>query len=263
MVPPARRRDLSVIHRYPMLEIAHLSKRYGETIALDDASVAFRAGTIHTIMGENGSGKSTLVKLLSGIVSPDRGEIRVDGASFSGRNPATFQAKGFATVFQEVLIAPERSVTDNVLLGRDGIVSRKVPRAERRETARAALALCTPLAVDLDIEAGYLPLATQQLVVLARALVRKPRILILDEVTAALDFTDRETVFSLMERLASEGCLILFISHRMDEVMRLSSRITILRSGKVVETLDRADATPELLLARMAPEIVAERAHHG
>ncbi len=246
-----------------MLEIANLSKRYGETVALDGASVSFAAGSIHTIMGENGSGKSTLVKLLSGIVLPDRGEIRLDGVPFSGRSPAAFQARGFATVFQEVLIAPDRTVTDNVLLGYDGIVSRRMPRSARREAARDALALCTPLGVDLDAEAGDLPLATQQLVVLARALVRKPRILILDEVTAALDFTDRETVFRLMERLAAEGCLILFISHRMDEVMRLSSRITVLRSGKVVETLDRADATPERLLSRMAPEIVAERAHHA
>jgi ribose transport system ATP-binding protein len=244
-----------------MLEIANLSKRYGETVALDGASVSFAAGSVHTIMGENGSGKSTLVKLLSGIVLPDRGEIRVDGQPFAGRNPRAFQARGLATVFQEVLVAPDRTVTDNVLLGHDGLAHRRLPRGARRRTARDALALCTPTTVDPDAEAGHLPLAIQQLVVLARALVRKPRILILDEVTAALDFTDRETVFTLIERLAREGCLILFISHRMDEVLRLSHRITILRSGKVVETLDRADATPELLLARMAPEILAERAH--
>ena len=244
-----------------MLEIANLSKRYGETVALDGASVAFSAGTVHTIMGENGSGKSTLVKLLSGIVMPDRGEIRVDGRPFDGRTPRAFQARGLATVFQEVLVAPDRTVADNVLLGFDGLARRRLPRNARRATARDALALCTPTTVDPDVEAGHLPLAIQQLVVLARALVRKPRILILDEVTAALDFTDRETVFTLIERLAGEGCLILFISHRMDEVLRLSHRITILRSGKVVETLDRADATPELLLARMAPEILAERAH--
>ncbi len=244
-----------------MLEIANLSKRYGETVALDGASVAFSSGTVHTIMGENGSGNSTLVKLLSGIVLPDRGEIRVDGRPFAGRNPRAFQDAGFATVFQEVLVAPDRTVTDNVLLGYDGLAHRRLPRNRRRDTARDALALCTPTIVDPEVEAGHLPLAIQQLVVLARALVRKPRILILDEVTAALDFTDRETVFTLIERLALEGCLVLFISHRMDEVLRLSHRITILRSGKVVETLDRADATPELLLARMAPEILAERAH--
>ncbi len=112
-----------------------------------------------------------------------------------------------------------------------------------------------------QFEAGTLPLATQQLIVLARALVRRPRILILDEVTAALDFNDREIVFSLIERLAREGSLVLFISHRMDEVLRLSHRITILRGGRVVETLDRAQATPEMLLARMAPEILGERRH--
>ena len=115
--------------------------------------------------------------------------------------------------------------------------------------------------IDLDVDAGVLPLATQQLVVLARALTGKPRILILDEVTAALDFNDREIVFTLIETLAREGCLVLFISHRMDEVMRLSDRITILRSCKVVETLDRDAATPELMLALMAPEIVEEREH--
>jgi ribose transport system ATP-binding protein len=246
-----------------MLEIRNLSKRYGETVALDDALISFSAGSVHTIMGENGSGKSTLVKLLSGVVSPDRGEILVDGARFSGRDPIAFQAKGFATVFQEVLIAPDRSVTDNILLGYDRPFRRNLPRNARRQTAADTVARCARTAIDLDIDAGVLPLATQQLVVLARALVRKPRILILDEVTAALDFNDRETVFTLIESLARDGCLVLFISHRMDEVLRLSDRITILRSGKVVETLDRAAATPELLLARMAPEIVEERQHHG
>lgn len=246
-----------------MLEIANLSKRYGETIALDGASVVFSGGTVHTVMGENGSGKSTLVKLLSGVVAPDRGEILVDGAPFDGRSPSAFQAKGFATVYQEVLIAPDRNVTDNILLGYDRPFRRNLPRAARRQTAADTLSRCARTVIDLDVEAGALPLATQQLVVLARALVRRPRILILDEVTAALDFNDRETVFSLIEGLARDGCLVLFISHRMDEVMRLSDRITVLRSGRVVETIDRADATPELLLARMAPEIVEERRHHG
>jgi ribose transport system ATP-binding protein len=246
-----------------MLEIANLSKRYGETVALDDASVAFSAGTVHTVMGENGSGKSTLVKLLSGVVAPDSGRIVVDGAPFAGRSPSAFQAKGFATVYQEVLIAPDRNVTDNILLGYDRPFRRNLQRGSRRQTAADTLSRCARTAIDLDIEAGALPLATQQLVVLARALVRKPRILILDEVTAALDFNDRETVFTLIEALARDGCLVLFISHRMDEVLRLSDRITILRSGRVVETFDRVDATPELLLARMAPEIVEARQHHA
>lgn len=244
-----------------MLEIANLSKRYGETTALDDASVSFSAGTVHTIMGENGSGKSTLVKLLSGVVMPDRGRITVDGMPFGGRHPSAFQARGFATVFQEVLVAPDRSVTDNILLGYDGPFSRRMPRGSRRHAVTDILSRCARTVIDLDVEAGSLPLATQQLVVLARALIRRPRILILDEATAALDFNDREIVFTLIESLARQGCLVLFISHRMDEVMRLSHRITILRGGRVVETLDRADASAERLLASMAPEIVEERRH--
>src|SRR5262245_22075651 len=105
-----------------MLDIEGVSKRYGGTVALSDASIAFRAGTIHTILGENGSGKSTLVKLLSGIVEPDGGTIRLNGETLAGKTPAAFQEKGIATVFQEVLIAPDRSVTDNILLGLDGLI---------------------------------------------------------------------------------------------------------------------------------------------
>lgn len=244
-----------------MLEVQGISKRYGETVALSDATIAFRAGTIHTILGENGSGKSTLVKLLSGIVRPDGGTILFDGKSFSGKQPADFQAAGFATVFQEVLIAPDRSVTDNILLGMDGLLTRTIPRSQRRQRAVDVLARFAKTPVSPEALAGQLPLAAQQLVVLARAVVRNPRVLILDEVTAALDFADREAVFALMRQLAADGSLILFITHRMDEVMGLSDRISILRGGKVVRTEERGASTPAELLKAMAPQTAAELAH--
>ncbi|TIU09059.1 MAG: sugar ABC transporter ATP-binding protein, partial [Mesorhizobium sp.] len=152
-----------------MLEVQGVSKRYGETVALANASIAFRAGTIHTILGENGSGKSTLVKLLSGIVQPDSGTILLNGSPFAGFGPAAFQAAGFATVFQEVLIAPDRSVTDNILLGLDGLLTRTVPRAERHQRAQAVLKQFAVTEIPLDQLAEQLPLAVQQLVVLARA----------------------------------------------------------------------------------------------
>ncbi|HWK63694.1 MAG TPA: ATP-binding cassette domain-containing protein [Rhizobiaceae bacterium] len=244
-----------------MLEVVDLSKRYGETVALEGASISFRPGTIHTILGENGSGKSTLVKLLSGIVLPDRGSILLDGRDVAARDPRGFRAAGFATVFQEVLIAPDRTVVDNVLLGYEGLLRRLIPRNERRRTAARVLGRFAVTPVPLEALAADLPLAAQQLVVLARALLHEPRVLILDEVTAALDFADREAVFALMRGQAAEGRLVIFITHRMDEVILLSDDVTVLRSGRVVRTLQRDELKPDELLALMAPETARELSH--
>jgi ribose transport system ATP-binding protein len=244
-----------------MLEVAGLSKRYGETIALDDVTLTFARGHIHAILGENGSGKSTLVKLLSGVIRQSAGTIRIDGRPIGREGPAEIQRLGLSTVFQEVLLAPDRSVADNILLGSGTLLGWRASRAEKRKRAAEVLARITQTPINLDAAAGSLSLAAGQLVVLARALARQPTVLILDEVTAALDLPDREAVFELMERHVRDGGLILFISHRMDEVLRLAERVTILRNGRIVETLARSEATAELLLRLMAPAAAAELAH--
>jgi ribose transport system ATP-binding protein len=237
----------------PLLEVLKLSKRYGETVALDGADIAFSPGTIHAVLGENGSGKSTLVKILSGIVAPSGGRVLLDGAPVERFEPVALQRAGIGTVFQEVLIAPDRSVADNILLGIDGVFVRRIPRARRAVLAAEALAQVFRGTLDMAAEAGALPLAQRQLLVLARALAKVPRVLILDEVTAALDFADRDAVFAFMRRFVADGGLILFITHRIDEVQDLADRITILRSGRVVRTLARGEVDVPTLLGLMAP----------
>ncbi len=244
-----------------MLEVVGLSKRYGETIALEDVTLTFERGRIHAILGENGSGKSTLVKLLTGIVAPSAGTIRIDGRSIVRKSPAEIQALGLSTVFQEVLLAPDRSVADNILLGAGSLLGLRLSRFEKRRYAAETLARITRSSIDLDSAAGSLSLAVGQLVVLARALARRPTVLILDEVTAALDLPDREAVFQMMGGHVRAGGLILFISHRMDEVLRLADRVTILRNGRVVDTLERSEVTAAQLLRLMAPAAAEELAH--
>jgi len=238
------------------LSVEGVSKRYGETQALNDVSIEFEPGTIHTILGENGSGKSTLLKLLSGIVQPTAGRIMLNGNEIRPRSPLDMQSLGLDTVFQEVLITPYRSVSDNVLLGYDGLFKRRIPERLRDATAKAALDALSTSPIDLDELAGEVPLAMQQLIVIARALSKLPSILLLDEATAALDYGDRDRVFDVVTDYARAGNLVIFISHRMDEVKRLSDRVSVLRSGRLVDTLQRAEVTSERLLKLMAPEAV-------
>jgi ribose transport system ATP-binding protein len=237
-----------------MLVLEGVSKRYGETIALDGIDVAMSVGHVHTVLGENGSGKSTLVKLLSGVVRPDRGTLRLDNRLVTLAHPAEARAHGIATVFQEVLLAPARTVLENIFLGHDRIMTRVLPRRRRREVAERVMSRFARSMPDLDARGGAIPLAQQQLVVLARALVRDPRILILDEVTAALDVADRDVLFEALRDFVADGRLVLFISHRLDEVRRLSDRVTVLRSGRAVETLDREEVTSDRLLRLMIPD---------
>jgi ribose transport system ATP-binding protein len=243
-----------------MLDVQKLSKTYGETRALADVSIAFEPGTVHAVLGENGSGKSTLVKLLAGIVAPSHGRIMMDGRPLTASGPAAVQANGIATVFQEVLVAPDRSVTENILLGQDRLFRWTIRGSQRRKLAAATLARLTAAPIDLDAAAQTMSLAVRQLIVVARALARQPRVLILDEITAALSFSDREAVFQTIEAFARAGGLVLFISHRMDEVMRLAHRVSVLRSGQLVDTLPRDQTSPEALLRMMAPETARELA---
>lgn len=236
--------------------LKNVSKSFGETKALVDVSINIESGTVHSILGENGSGKSTLVKVLSGILIPDSGSIAIDGNYLKNNSPASVRRAGIATVFQEVLVCPNRSVTENVLLGQDSWRSWKSKGASRKLSVSNVLAELSDYNFNLDEEVGNLSLVKQHQIAIARALLMSPKLLVLDEATASLDIYERDKLFSTIKERVSSGMAVVFISHRLEEVVELSDAVTVLRSGKKIETLVNDDIEENRLLRLLSPEVI-------
>ena len=218
----------------PLFRMEGISKRYGGVRALENAELSVRAGAIHAVLGENGAGKSTLIKIMAGVVAPDEGRMILDGQPVEFASPAAANGAGIVSVFQELSLIPELSVADNIIISnpptRFGMIDRKAQRRLAEEAlARAGAADIHPLALVKD-----LPLSRKQIVEIAKALARKPRILILDEATSALTAADVAKVFAVLKRLRSEGLALLYISHRMNEIAELADDCTVFRNGSKV-----------------------------
>jgi ABC-type sugar transport system ATPase subunit len=235
-----------------LVRMGGIAKAFGPTQALRDASFELLAGEVHALVGENGSGKSTLVKILSGVHTPDTGSIELFGAeSQPPATPRAAQALGIVTVFQEVLVAEARSVLDNIWIGIDTPLRARVPTREKRTRARAALEELLEQPLDLDTAVEDLSLSDRQACCIVRALMRHPRVLILDEASSALDVATRDRLFQMVGRLSREGVGVVFITHRMDEISEIGDRITVLRSGETVATLERGKWSPSELVRLM------------
>jgi ABC-type sugar transport system ATPase subunit len=244
----------------PFLAVEGLARRFGDTQALVSCSFDVRGGEVHALIGENGSGKSTLVKILSGVLYPDRGVLRVNGRDI-GRlaSPSRAARVGIVSVFQEILVVEHLSVLDNIWLGFDGIFRQKLSVKEKLVRANDTLSHLTSGYPALDTPMRWLNLGERQLAVIARALVRDPRLLILDEATSALDISNRDRLFEELRRRRANGVAVVFISHRMDEIAEISDRVTVLRSGESVATLKRGEAAEATLLRLMSGREAEER----
>jgi ABC-type sugar transport system ATPase subunit len=236
----------------PILELEHISKKFPGVQALTDARFDMRPGEVHALLGENGAGKSTMIKIISGVHKPDTGDIRLDGQRVSFNNPREAQAKGIATIYQELSLYPELSVAENIFMGH-------APRAMfgavdwRTMKRRAAEILDSLQITDLDVEAkvGGLTVGKRQRVEIAKALSLNARILIMDEPTAALTEADVQRLFGIVRLLRERNVGITYISHRLEEVFVLADRVTVLRDGQYVGTDDVKNVTQDKLISMM------------
>ena len=232
------------------VEISQVRKTFGPTVALSGVSMRAYEGEVHAIIGGNGSGKSTLAKVISGVLIPDSGQVAILGKSAT--SPHEARELGIANVFQEVLVADECSVLDNLYLGADGLLGSSVSREERFARASALMAELLGFDLDLDMPAGELPLSVKQWITIGRALLTDPKVLILDESSAALDFDSTERLFRKMREMKQRGASIMIVTHRIAELVRIADRATVLRDGRTVGTLEKAEITEARILALIA-----------
>ncbi|MBE3016169.1 sugar ABC transporter ATP-binding protein [Microbispora sp. NEAU-D428] len=235
----------------PVLALSGVSKSFGAVRALRGVTLDLYAGEAHALAGENGAGKSTLVKTLSGVHRPDTGQVLLDGRPVEFHSPADAQAAGVAVIYQEPTLFPDLSVAENIFIGRHPRA--RLGRIDRDRMHASTAALFARLGVPLDPRqpARGLSIADQQLVEIAKALSREARVLIMDEPTAALSGAEVARLFAVVKALREQGCAVLFISHRLDEIFELCQRVTTLRDGAWVASEPVAGLTHDDLIRRM------------
>src|SRR4051794_38541692 len=233
------------------LEMRGITKRYPGVLANDHIDLDLRAGEIHALLGENGAGKSTLMNILYGLAVPDEGEILIDGTSVTIRGPSDAIARGISMVHQHFMLVPVLTVAENILLGEETMANAVF--LDRREAHKRILELGRRFGFEIDPEAkvASLSVGSQQRVEILKALYRESRILVLDEPTAVLTPQETEEIFRVLRSLAEAGHTIVFISHKLYEVLEIADRITVIRHGRVVGTRLPSETTEDELAGLM------------
>jgi len=233
----------------PILEMKNISKRFDMTQALDDVSLTLYPGEVHALVGENGAGKSTLIKIMTGIYRPDQGEILLDGQPVDIDNSLEAQAYGIAAIYQEPMVYPDLNVAENIFISHRDFG----PVVRWGKMHKEAEAILAKLDVKLDVrmQARGLTLAAQQAVEIAKAISLDVRVLIMDEPTASLSAHEVIQLFKLVRTLRSQGVSILFIGHRLEEVVEIADRVTVLRDGNYISSTPRDQVTSEQVIRDM------------
>ncbi len=247
-----------------LIEAQHITRRFGGVVALDDAEFRCDVGEIHALLGENGAGKSTMVKILSGVLPPDSGTIHFRGEPIALNDPARAARLGIVPVFQELSLIPDLTVAQNIFLGYEPRNRwRLIDMAALNRRASAVLADLGFGTIDPQTVTRQLALAERQLVEIAKAVAKNPQVLILDEGTSALGAGEVQQVFTILRRLREQGCAVVYISHRMEEIQSICDSATVFRDGHHVATFDLGskghDEIVRMMIGRKLVEVFPPR----
>ncbi len=230
------------------LRLENITKRFGSFLANDNISLSIETGKIHAILGENGAGKTTLMNIISGLYQPDDGQIYLEEKSVNIVSPKEAIKLGIGMIYQHFMLVPQLTVTENIILG---IEKNWRLNLRKKQAEIAALSQAYKLDVDVSAKVGNLPVGTQQRVEILKVLYRQAKLLILDEPTAVLTPIEVESLFRILRQLAATGNTIIFISHKLEEVMNLCNTVTVLRRGQVVATTTIQQTTRQKLAELM------------
>jgi len=247
----------------PVLEVRRLTERFPGVLALDDVSFELLPGEGHALVGENGAGKSTLIKVMTGVYTPDEGEILFKGEEVSFSTPRESQEAGISTIYQEVNLIPLLSVAQNVFLGREPRNSLGLIDKARMNREAAEILERYGITADVTAPLRSLALGVQQMVAIARAISVDARAVIMDEPTSSLEAREVETLFRVIRQLREEGVGVIYVSHRLDELYEVCDRVTVLRDGRVAHTGKLADLSRLELIAQMLGRELDEVAKEG
>ncbi|MEO6244293.1 MAG: sugar ABC transporter ATP-binding protein, partial [Opitutaceae bacterium] len=244
------------------LRLTGIAKAFGATQALRGVSLEILPGEVHALIGENGAGKSTLMKILSGAHAADAGAMELGGQPYQPESPHDARLKGVAMIYQELNLALHLSAQENILLGAESARAGWIDRRASRERARSALAILGHESLDIAKPAGAFSIAEQQVIEIARALLTKPQVLIMDEPTSSLTQADTEKLFAAIGRLRAQGVGIIYISHFLEECRRIADRYTVLKDGETVGSGEMKTASLDHIVTLMTGREVKDLYPH-